>query len=148
MGENIFGDLFAGLDHNSIQIRQYDLDCFFNGTSSKRVFERVSDGGAFFLPEQEAFCFINYHMREWLHNLFQINYKYLVFMTFEVEFVKILDKSQSMTILSSFRNRSWLIPSNLNSNYITQIVDELLSGFTQQYVDDVENLELRTESGN
>ena len=53
-----------------------------------------------------------------------------------------------MTILSSFRNQSWLQPTNLDRNYIANIVDNILTGFSEQYVEDVENLQLRTESGN
>ena len=61
---------------------------------------------------------------------------------------QILDESQTMTILSSFRNQSWLQPTNLDRNYIANIVDNVLTGFSEQYVQDVENLQLRTESGN
>ena len=149
MEENIFGDIFGNSHQNSIPIRQYDLESFYGGTSLKRVFERiVTQGETSYLPEQEAYIFINFHMRPWLIELFELNYKYIIFLTFEVEFVKILDNSQSMTILSSFRNQSWLQPNNLDHNYITNIVDELLSGFSNQFVEDVENLQLRTESGN
>ena len=100
-----------------------------------------------FLPEQEAFIFINFHMRPWLMELFELTYRYLIFITFEIEFKKILDEYQTMSILSSFRNQSWLQPTNLDHNYITNIVDNILSGFTNQYIQDVENLQLRTESG-
>ena len=149
MEENIFGDIFGDLHRNSIPIRQYDLDSFYGGTSLKRVFERIiTHEENSFLPEQEAFIFINFHMRPWLTQLFELNYKYLVFVTFEIEFKKILDESQTMTILSSFRNQSWLQPTNLDRNYIANIVDNILTGFSEQYVQDVENLQLRTESGN
>ena len=149
MEENIFGDIFGDLHRNSIPIRQYDLNSFYGGTSLKRVFERIiTHEEISFLPEQEAFIFINFHMRPWLTQLFELNYKYLVFVTFEIEFKKILDESQTMTILSSFRNQSWLQPTNLDRNYIANIVDNILTGFSEQYVQDVENLQLRTESGN
>ena len=89
MEENIFGDIFGDLHRNSIPIRQYDLDSFYGGTSLKRVFERIiTHEEISFLPEQEAFIFINFHMRPWLTQLFELNYKYLVFVTFEIELKK------------------------------------------------------------
>ena len=149
MEENIFGDIFGNLHRNSIQIRQYDLDTFYGGTSLKRVFERIiRHEEPSFLPEQEAYIFINFHMRQRLIELFELTFKYLIFLTFEVEFKKILDESQTMTILSSYRNQSWLQPTNLDRNYITNVVDELLLSFSDRYVEDVEDLQLRTESGN
>lgn len=149
MEENIFGDIFGNLQQDSILIRQYDLDSFYGGASLKKVFERViTQEEASFLPEQEAYIFINYHMRPWLMRLFELTFKYLIFITFEIEFKKILDESQTMTILSSFRNQHWLQPSNLDHNYITNVVDGLLTGFSNQFVEDVENLQLRAESGN
>ena len=87
-------------------------------------------------------------MRQRLIELFELTFKYLIFLTFEVEFKKILDESQTMTILSSYRNQSWLQPTNLDRNYITNVVDELLLSFSDRYVEDVEDLQLRTESGN
>ena len=148
MDENIFGDIFGNLHRDSIPIRQYNLDSFYGGTSLKKVFERIiTQDETSYLPEQEAFVFINYHMRPWLMELFELTFKYLVFVTFEIEFKKILDESQTMTILSSFRNQSWLQPTNLDHNYITNIVDDILSGFSNQFVQDVEDLQLRTESG-
>ena len=135
MEENIFGDIFGDLHHNSIPIRQYDLDSFYGGTSLKRVFERIiTPEETSYLPEQEAYIFINFHMRPWLTELFELTYKYLVFTTFEVEFKKILDESQCMTILSSFRNQSWLQPDNLDRNYIANIVDNIIFWGENNYI--------------
>ena len=79
--------------------------------------------------------------------LFELGYQFIVFLTFEVEFVKILDRGNKMSILSSYRNEYWIVPTNLNQNYLISIIDALLNGFSRSLMFDCESVELRVESG-
>ena len=123
------------------------LSLFSKGTSQKRVFERITEGDDLsFLAEQEAYIFYIY-MKRYLMSLFELGYQYIIFVTFEVEFMKILDRGNKMSILSSHRNEFWIIPTNLNQYNLLLIVEELLRGSSRSLMLDCESVELRIESG-
>ena len=111
------------------------------------MFERVLDANDIsYLTEQEAYIFFIY-MKRYLMGLFELGFQYIIFLTFEVEFCKILDRSNKMSILSSYRNDFWIIPTNLNQHNLQLIVDALLAGFSRSLMADCESIELRVESG-
>ena len=80
-------------------------------------------------------------------SLFELGYQYIVFLSFEVQFEKILERENKMSIISSYRNEYWIIPTNLNQENLLLIVDELLNGFSRSLMIDCETIELRVESG-
>ena len=86
-------------------------------------------------------------MRPYLKNLLEENYRYLIFLAAEIEFEKIDDPSDTMTIFSSVRNSHWLVIDNLNEDHVTTLVDRLLVNFFKQYFDDIEATTRRKGSG-
>ena len=101
----------------------------------------------YFLAEVELYIYIQFHVRPFLKELLTPNHRYLLFINAEIEFVKITDPDDSMSIFSSVRNARWLTVDQQNDDYLWDIVDQLLAMFLRKYFDDIENVLRRRGSG-
>ena len=101
----------------------------------------------YFLPEIELYIYIQFHVRPFLKELLTPNHRYLIFINAEIEFVKIIDPTDTMSIFSSVRNARWLTLDQQNDEYLWDVVDQLLVMFLKKYFDDIENVLRRRGSG-
>ena len=116
--------------------------------STKTVFERAPhEAWKVFLPEAETYIYHNFHLRPNLTNTLQPGKEFIIFLTAEIEFNKIANVEDTTTIFSSFRNQRWLTIEHNCPNFIQNIVDELLTNFHIQIMEDIESLQNKKESG-
>ena len=118
------------------------------GLSAKQVFCRQDNqNDRFFLPEVELYIYIQFHVRPFLKQLLSPNHRYLLYLNAEIEFVKIIDPEDTMSIFSSVRNARWLTIDRQDDDYLYDIIDQLLVLFLKRYFDDIDNVMKRKGSG-
>ena len=118
------------------------------GLSSKIVFQRApQEAWKSFLPECETFIYTNFYLRETLTGILQPGKEYLIFLAAEIQFHKITDVRDTMTIFSSYRNQRWLTIEYVSVEITQNYVDEMLTHFNCQILEDIDALHNKKESG-
>ena len=118
------------------------------GVSSKTVFVRAqSELWKSFLPEVEIYIYSNFYLRPRLLHLLQPDHEYICFINAEIQFVKLTDPTDHITIMSGYRNERWLLVERLDQEYRQGLADEMLLHFTRLFLDDVEAVMNKRESG-
>ena len=118
------------------------------GVSSKITFQRAPhETWKSFLPESETFIYTNFYLRDTLSEILQPGKEYLIFLAAEIQFHKITDLTDTMTIFSSFRNQRWLTIEYNSPELIRSYADEMLNHFNCQILEDIDALHNKKESG-
>ena len=118
------------------------------GLSSKIVFQRApQEDWKTYLPESETFIYTNFYLRRTLSEILQPGKEYLIFLAAEIQFHKITDVTDTMTIFSSYRNQRWLTIEYNSLQEINRYADEMLANFNIQILEDIDALHNKKESG-
>ena len=118
------------------------------GVSSKIVFQRApQEEWKSYLPESETFIYTNFYLRQTLAGILQPGKEYLIFLAAEIQFHKITDITDTMTIFSSYRNHRWLTIEYHSLEMTSRFTDEILTHFNIQILEDVDALHNKKESG-
>ena len=73
--------------------------------------------------------------------------EYIFFLAAEIQFHKMTDAADTMTIFSSYRNQRWITMEYDSLAITNRIVDEMLIYFNIQIVEDIDDLQNKKESG-
>ena len=118
------------------------------GLSSKIVFQRApQEEWKNYLPESETFIYTNFYLRQTLAGILQPGKEYLIFLAAEIQFHKIQDFQDTMTIFSSYRNQRWITVEYHSVEMANRFTDEMLTHFNIQILEDIDALHNKKESG-
>ena len=86
-------------------------------------------------------------MRPALSRILQPGKEYLIFLAAEIEFHKLTDVTDTMTIFSSYRNQRWLTIDYDSLAVTNRYADEMLTHFGIQIMFDIDSVQNKKESG-
>ena len=116
--------------------------------SAKTIFQRAPhETWKSYLPETEIFIYHNFYMRPTLSQILQPGKEYLIFLSAEIEFHKLTDINDKMSIFSSYRNQRWISVDHNSLAVSNRYADEMLTNFSIQIMSDIDSVQNKKESG-